>query len=99
MSSRPVRRRESGQVRRDPGEGSGRRSRSPSAAGRVGAGNGRSQVKPPPGTAGRRLPPPVKGVVKEKGVSQRRVGEENDVVPHEESLENPHVSLECFIFL
>ncbi|XP_061346744.1 uncharacterized protein LOC133292351 [Gastrolobium bilobum] len=97
VGSRSVRRRESDQVHRDAGDGSGRRSRSPSCARTVGAGNGRSQLRPP-GGEGRRFPPPAKGVEMENGGSEK-VGEKNDDVPLEESLENPHVSLECFIFL
>ncbi|KAK7324736.1 hypothetical protein VNO77_28539 [Canavalia gladiata] len=84
--SRSVRKREANQARGDSGEGSVRRSRSPSCAGTSGAGAGRTQPRPP-GASGRRLP---RGKV---------VGEENGGVRLEESLENPHVSLECFIFL
>ncbi|CAL0322653.1 unnamed protein product [Lupinus luteus] len=91
VSSPAVCRRESGQIRRDPGEDSRRRSRWPLSAGKVGGGVNQSQLKPP-GRGGQRLPPA-------KCVDNERVGEENDVVPKEESLENPHVSLECFIFL
>ncbi|KAJ1410708.1 hypothetical protein SESBI_21730 [Sesbania bispinosa] len=98
VSSRSVRRREFDQVRRDPGEGSGRRSRSPSYTRTVSAGAGRSQLKPT-GGAGRRLPAAAKGVEKENGWSENVVGERNDGVSMEESLENPHISLECFIFL
>ncbi|XP_016168010.1 uncharacterized protein LOC107610473 [Arachis ipaensis] len=83
--------RDSGQVRRRPGESTGRRARSPSSVGRFCDGNRRNQVKPR-GNGGRRLAP-GKGVVKEN------CRKENDVVTHEESLDNPRVSLECFIFL
>ncbi|KAL1345832.1 hypothetical protein HN51_019520 [Arachis hypogaea] len=83
--------RDSGQVRRRPGESTGRRARSPSSVGRFCDGNRRNQVKPR-GNGGRRLAP-AKGVVKEN------CRKENDVVTHEESLDNPRVSLECFIFL
>ncbi|CAL0323652.1 unnamed protein product [Lupinus luteus] len=86
-----VRRKESSQLRRDPGDGSHRKSRSPSSARTVGGGVGRSQMKLP-GVAGRRLPP-------DKCVKKDMIGKENDVVSHEESFENPHISLECFIFL
>lgn len=89
MGSGSVRRRESGQVRRDPGEDSGRRPGSPSFTRTVGAGTSRRQLRPP-GGAGRRLPPMENGEVD---------GEKNGGVLMEESLENPHVSLECFIFL
>ncbi|MED6154945.1 hypothetical protein PIB30_001086 [Stylosanthes scabra] len=88
---RPARQRDSGQVHRDPGEGTGRRVRSPSAVGRFSGGNSGNQVKLR-GNGSRRLAP-VKSVVVGNG------RKENDVVTHEESLENPHVSLECFIFL
>lgn len=98
-SARSVRGRESDQVanrklnvgppgvRRDRGEASGRRSRSPSTRS-VSATSGRIQLKPP-----------VKGVEENSG--SEKIGEKDDVVPPEaqESLENPHVSLECFIFL
>lgn len=96
-----VRGRESGQVatrkvnvgpmgvRRDSGERSGRRSRSPSTRPVSAVGGGRSQVKPPP----------AKGVEEKRG--SEKVLEKNDDVSEEvqESLENPHVSMECFIFL
>lgn len=49
---------------------------------------GRSQLRPPGGISRRVPPAKAKGVV-----------EENDTVSVKESLENPHVSLECFIFL
>ncbi|KAK4286185.1 hypothetical protein QN277_002777 [Acacia crassicarpa] len=87
-------------VRRDAGEKSGRRSRSPSTRlnqGRVNAG-GRSQPKPS-GGSGRQSPPPGKAVENEKeNKRSEKKEEENDSVPRE-SLENPHVSMECFIFL
>ncbi|KAE9588543.1 hypothetical protein Lalb_Chr22g0356441 [Lupinus albus] len=91
VSSPAVRRKESGQLRHDPGEGSRRKSRPPSSARTVGGGVGRSQMKLP-GVTGRRLPP-------DKCVKKELMGKENDVVAHEESFENPHISLECFIFL
>ncbi|OIV96737.1 hypothetical protein TanjilG_11733 [Lupinus angustifolius] len=91
VSSPAVCRRESGQLRRDPGEDSRRRPRSPSSSGKVSGGVNQSQMKPP-GRGGQRLPPA-------KFVENERVGEENDVVPKEESFEHSHVSLECFIFL
>ncbi|XP_027348200.1 uncharacterized protein LOC113859689 [Abrus precatorius] len=86
-------------VRRDPGEGSGRRSRSPSCAravggtSKVGAGGGRKQVLPENGVVEKE-----KEKEKEKSESEEVV-EKNDVVSPEECLENPHVSMECFIFL
>ncbi|KAK7272357.1 hypothetical protein RJT34_28889 [Clitoria ternatea] len=72
--------------RKPAGESSCQRLKSPSCTKTVAAGGGRSQLRPP-GGANWRIPP-AKGVV-----------EQNDSVPVEESLENPHVSLECFIFL
>ncbi|KAG4980156.1 hypothetical protein AAZX31_12G102900 [Glycine max] len=76
-------------LRRDSGEGSGRRSRSPACVrnGKVGAGGGRKEVAP------------AKEVEKETKSECEEVGEKNDVVSKEECLENPHVSMECFIFL
>lgn len=109
-SSRSIRGRESGQlttrklnvgsagVRRDPSENSGRRSRSPStrmSQSKLSAG-GRSQIKPA-GGAGRQLPAAAKVVENQKNGSEK-VEDKNDSVPRE-SLENPHVSMECFIFL
>ncbi|KAE9599848.1 hypothetical protein Lal_00045392 [Lupinus albus] len=91
VSSPAVSRRESGQIRRDPDEDSRRRPVSPSSSGKVRGGISQSQMKPP-GRGGQRLPPA-------KYVKNERVGEKNDVVPKEETLENPHISLECFIFL
>ncbi|QCE09643.1 muscle M-line assembly protein unc-89-like [Vigna unguiculata] len=76
VRSRPVPRRDSDQVRRLSGQGSIRRSRSPSRGGRS---NIRSPTRKVPVT---------------KDVVQR-----NDGGSIKESLENPHVSLECFIFL
>ncbi|OIW06035.1 hypothetical protein TanjilG_11722 [Lupinus angustifolius] len=96
---RPVRGRESGPVanrkinvgvQRDSGEGSGRRSRSPSCNGK---GGGTTMVC---SEGGRKQVTPAKDVVeKEKSDGE----EKNEVVTPEESLENPHVSMECFIFL
>ncbi|XP_054793884.1 uncharacterized protein LOC129299432 [Prosopis cineraria] len=97
-ATRSVRGRESGQVAtrkpnvgprrvcRDGGEASDRRSKSPPTR-PVSAASGRSQVKPP-----------AKAV---ENSESDRVGEENDDVSREpqESLDNPLVSLECFIFL
>lgn len=123
--SRLVRGRESGSIanrkvntgstgtRRDSGEGSGRRSRSPSCSrtvggsGKVGTGVGRKQA-----------PAAVQNVtekkseieevegksdivcnVTEKKSESEEAGEKNDIVSQGESIENPHVSMECFIFL
>ncbi|KAF7823030.1 CLK4-associating serine/arginine rich protein-like [Senna tora] len=109
-SSRSIRGRESGQVttrklnvgsagvRRDPSESSGRRSRSPSTRinqSKLSAG-GRNQLKPT-GVAGRQLTAPAK-VVENGNNESEKVEDINDGVPRE-SLENPHVSMECFIFL
>ncbi|TKY66888.1 serine/arginine repetitive matrix protein [Spatholobus suberectus] len=81
-------------LRRDSGEGSGRRSRSPACArkGKMSTGGGRKEVAP------------ASGVEKEKKSEGEEVevgaGERNDdVVSPEECIENPHVSMECFIFL
>ncbi|KAI4322635.1 hypothetical protein L6164_022311 [Bauhinia variegata] len=112
VSSRStVRGRESGQVstkklsvgsagvRRDPGEGSGRRSRSPSTRMSSGVGKastGRTPLKVNGGTVGHS---PADHGVQNSGIAE--VEEKNDSVSPgaHESLENPHVSLECFIFL
>ncbi|MED6134426.1 hypothetical protein PIB30_036926 [Stylosanthes scabra] len=111
---RPVRGRESGStanrklnvgsagVRRDAGEGSGRRSRSPSCA-RAGSAGGKSGAT----SGGRKEVPAAKGAVEkeekkggEGGENKNEeIGEKNDVVSQEESIENPLVSMECFIFL
>ncbi|KAE9593027.1 hypothetical protein Lal_00029194 [Lupinus albus] len=96
---RPVRGREYGLVsnrkinagvRRDSGEGSGRRSRSPSCT-RKGGGTTMACAE-----GGRRQVTPVKDVVEKEKIGG---GEKNEVVTPEESLQNPHVSMECFIFL
>jgi len=81
-------------VRRESGEGSGRRSRSPSCSRTVG-GSGKVSVG-----GGRKQAPAVEnGVEKEKKSESEEVGEKNDIVSQGESIENPHVSMECFIFL
>jgi len=87
VGTRSVRRREfSDKLRRDSGESGGRRSRSPSCHRTAGSSNGRSELRQTE-RDGRRFPPP------------EIVGETNDGVSVEESFTNPHVSLECFIFL
>ncbi|MED6196239.1 hypothetical protein PIB30_045649 [Stylosanthes scabra] len=111
---RPVRGRESGSManrklnvgsagfRRDAGEGSGRRSRSPSCA-RSGSAGGKAGAS----SGGRKEVPATKGAVEkeEKKGSEggenknEEIGQKNDVVSQEESIENPLVSMECFIFL
>ncbi|KAG5033287.1 hypothetical protein AAZX31_06G277500 [Glycine max] len=80
-------------LRGDAGEGSGRRSRSPACArnGKVGAGGKRKEFAPAKVVANE--------VEKQKNSESEEVGEKNDVVSQEECLENPHVSMECFIFL
>ncbi|KAK7404967.1 hypothetical protein VNO78_06058 [Psophocarpus tetragonolobus] len=103
---KPIRGRESGPavnrrrnagpstIRRDSGEGSGRRSRSPACArsGKAGTASGRKEVTPVKG--------PANAGEKEKKSESEEVIEKNDVVSQqEECLENPHVSMECFIFL
>ncbi|MCI61820.1 hypothetical protein A2U01_0083077, partial [Trifolium medium] len=74
-------------VRRDSGEGSGRRSRSPSCSRSVG---GSSKV----GISGGRKQAPVaveNGNGMEKKSESEEVEEKNDIVSHGESIENPHV--------
>uniref|UniRef100_A0A5B6YU44 Serine/arginine repetitive matrix protein 1-like n=1 Tax=Davidia involucrata TaxID=16924 RepID=A0A5B6YU44_DAVIN len=80
-------------LRRDPGEGFGRRSRSPVTRGEPGPPRPVSRKSPSSSTTGRS---PV-GTAENGGKLEKR----NDDVPPEpsESLENPLVSLECFIFL
>ncbi|KAK7263627.1 hypothetical protein RJT34_31220 [Clitoria ternatea] len=91
----------SGGVRRDSGEVSGRRSRSPSCARTVRNG-GPSKVG---SSSGPKHVVPANGAEKEKEKEKEKKSEneeivvENDVVSPEECLENPHVSMECFIFL
>jgi hypothetical protein len=93
VGSRLDRRREfSEKVRRDSGEGVRRRSRSPSCQRTVGSSTCRSELRQMD-RAGRRFPPPG------KCENEEVVVERNDGVLMEESLMNPHVSLECFIFL
>ncbi|XP_057746423.1 uncharacterized protein LOC130965681 [Arachis stenosperma] len=111
---RPVRGRESGSaanrklnvgsagVRRDAGEGSGRRSRSPSCARAISTASKAGAI-----SGGRKEVPAAKGAVEkveEKGGDSgenksEETEEKNDVVLQEESIENPLVSMECFIFL
>ncbi|KAL3714876.1 hypothetical protein ACJRO7_006733 [Eucalyptus globulus] len=96
----------SGVPRRDPGETSRRRSSSPATrrASEAGAGAmGWSPAKRAAGSAGDR---PGKGEGREdpaaESAAERKGGEEHrDAVPEQgnESLDNPLVSLECFIFL
>ncbi|KAJ7981416.1 serine/arginine repetitive matrix protein 1-like [Quillaja saponaria] len=87
----------SASIRRDTGEGSVRRSRSP-ATRTVGGvrkeGIGRSPIK----TTRRACRTPAEGM--DSG-GNKNVNEQNDNVSQQpnESLENPNVSLECFIFL
>lgn len=84
-------------VRRDSGEGSGRRSRSPAT--RKAGGVGRSPGKGMGRGGGRSVESGLQSQQSSSGVKE----EINDSVLKEgnenESLENPHVSLECFIFL
>ncbi|KAM5588342.1 hypothetical protein ABKV19_006668 [Rosa sericea] len=89
--------------RRDPGESSGRRSRSPATRITDNGGVNRANVGRSP-SANRRYPgrSPV-GSVESSNSSTRRIFEEPKMEevkwPANESLDNPHVSLECFIFL
>ncbi|CAI8614444.1 unnamed protein product [Vicia faba] len=73
-------------VRRDSDEGSGRRSRSPSCSRTVG-------VSSKIGVGVGQKQAPAKKSESEEGE------EKNDIVSQVESIENPHVSMECFIFL
>lgn len=83
-------------ARRDSGEGSGRRSRSPATRIAGGASRGRSPGKVT-GTAGSRSLDSGAQSKQRGGVEEEK---SNDVLQQEnESLENPLVSLECFIFL
>ncbi|CAI8615991.1 unnamed protein product [Vicia faba] len=140
--SRLVRGRESGSVanrkvnagptgvRRDSGEGSGRRSRSPSCSrtvgvsSKIGVGVGRKQApaKKSESEEVGEINDIVCNVTEKKSESEEggekndivcseeggekndivcseEVGEKNDIVSQVESIENPHVSMECFIFL
>jgi len=70
--------------------------------GKVSAGGSRKEVAPP-SMAEKKETAPVfavgKGKEKESKSESEEVGEKNDVASPEECLENPHVSMECFIFL
>lgn len=84
-------------LRRDPGESSTRRSRSPATRGEMGQPRP-VRYKSPASTSAER------SSLRRAGARAEDVGEEekrNEEVSPEttESLENPHVSLECFIFL
>ncbi|XP_050371761.1 uncharacterized protein LOC126789604 [Argentina anserina] len=89
--------------RRDPGESSGRRSRSPATRITENGGINRANVSRSP-SANRRYPgrSPVGPVESSNSSTRRRVEEprmEEGKWAANESLENPLVSLECFIFL
>ncbi|KAF8007941.1 hypothetical protein BT93_K1818 [Corymbia citriodora subsp. variegata] len=95
----------SGAPRRDPGETSRRRSSSPATRrpGEASAGaTGRSPAKRAAGSAGDR---PAKGEGRKDpgtvSAAETKNEEHSDAVPEQgnESLDNPLVSLECFIFL
>ncbi|CAK8536456.1 unnamed protein product [Lathyrus sativus] len=89
VSAGSVRRREFPEkVRRDPGESVRRRSRSPSCHRTVGSSHNRSELRQTD-RAGRKLLSPGKCETEDT----------HDGVLMEESIMNPHVSLECFIFL
>ncbi|CAI8600129.1 unnamed protein product [Vicia faba] len=116
--SRLVRGRESGSVanrkvnagstgvRRDSGEGSGRRSRSPSCSrtvgvsSKIGVGVGRNQApaKKSESEEVGEINDIVCNVTEKKSESEE-CEEKNDIVSQVESIENPHVSMKCFIFL
>lgn len=91
-----------GVVRRDSGEISLRRSRSPAPRGDRGGPGGKSvgqKVVTGKGVTGQAG---CKSPVRKVDESQRKVEKQDDGVSGEngsESLENPLVSLECFIFL
>ncbi|KAL8126760.1 hypothetical protein AgCh_013880 [Apium graveolens] len=93
----------SGTVRRDSGEVSLRRSRSPAPRGERGGPGGKSVGQK--GVTGKAVvtgQAGSKSPVRKVDESQRKVEKQDDVVSGEngsESLENPLVSLECFIFL
>ncbi|XP_021830777.1 pinin-like [Prunus avium] len=90
--------------RRDPGESSGRRSRSPATRVTDGGGANRANVGRSPSArrSGRYPGRTTVGPVESSG-STRRVAEEPMMEegkwPANESIDNPLVSLECFIFL
>lgn len=90
--------------RRDPGESSGRRSRSPATRVTDGGGANRANVGRSPSArrSGRYPGRTAVGQVESSG-STRRVAEEPMMEegkwPANESIDNPLVSLECFIFL
>ncbi|CAN0852848.1 hypothetical protein LINGRAHAP2_LOCUS5441 [Linum grandiflorum] len=99
--------------RRDPGDSSGRRSRSPAtthrsatAAAAAGGGGRNGLAKRTANQSPSRVrkdPPQVSGGDESRdgkwGNEHRGREEEEDATPANESLENPLVSLECFIFL
>ncbi|KAJ4977519.1 hypothetical protein NE237_002625 [Protea cynaroides] len=82
----------SGGVRRDPGEGSARRSRSPAT---------RSASLQSPSSKAVRSPGRIPTLGQENGRKPEETKEDEGDwnFPTNESLENPLVSLECFIFL
>ena len=93
-------------VRRDSGEGSGRRSKSPSCSrtvgvsSKIGLGVGRKQA--PAKKSESEEVGEINGIVcnvTEKKSESEEGEEKNDIVSQVESIENPHVSMECFIFL
>ncbi|XP_041004848.1 uncharacterized protein LOC121250011 [Juglans microcarpa x Juglans regia] len=81
-------------ARRDPGEGPGRRSRSPAT--RTASGVGRSPGKGMGRTCGQSL---ESGVQCKQSTGAEEELKEGNLQVGNESLENPLVSLECFIFL
>ncbi|XAR55472.1 hypothetical protein NMG60_11035546 [Bertholletia excelsa] len=111
MTATATARRNAGQpnaLRRDAGEGSGRRSRSPVTRGELGprmpsrhrspSTTSTSAATQTPATATGRSGEQTPSVASENGGEQEK--RKDDVFPETaESLENPLVSLECFIFL
>ncbi|CAK9158942.1 unnamed protein product [Ilex paraguariensis] len=87
-------------LRRNPGDTSGRRSRSPVTRDEVGTRRNVRNKSPSPSSSTTRLSGD-RSPVNKSGNGGRNLDKPNDDVSREtsESLENPLVSLECFIFL
>ncbi|GER36482.1 eukaryotic translation initiation factor 3subunit A [Striga asiatica] len=91
-----------GNGRRDGGEGSGRRSRSPAArteTGSVRSGPGRSPSARKRGKSPGRVGSGLGERDRKVGEERKDGGDRRCPPTNDESLENPLVSLECFIFL
>lgn len=85
-------------VRRDTGEGSGRRSRSPAIRGEFGQRRNIRHSSPSLSKADRSSGTPAVGNVENEG-NKLDKPDDGAVPEPRESLDNPLVSLECFIFL